>query len=192
MANKTDTDAVFVRGTDPQRLLDKLTREHIYNSRYWKEYCFGVSTANVATLATELRYVGGLFGPMRKPTPFICLLLKLLQLGPERDVIQEFVTQPHFKYATVLSLFYLRLVGDAADTYKTLEGSLSDYRKIAVRLDSGDFELKFVDQITEELLTKDELFGIRLPILQRRHILVELGLRARLSSLQQEGSSPGS
>lgn len=183
MANRTDTDTKFVRGTDPQRLVDKLTREKIYNSRFWKECCFGVSVADVAKLSTDLRYAGGMYGHLRKPTPFMCLLLKLLQLGPERDVVGEFLIQPHFKYGTLLALLYLRLVGDAIDIYRTLENYLSDYRKIAMRLDSGGFELTHIDQITDRLLRDDAIFGTRLPTLQRRHVLKELGLGHRVSSL---------
>jgi pre-mRNA-splicing factor 38A len=183
MANQTDADALRVHGTNPQFLIEKLTRERIYSSRYWREQCFGVSTENVVALAADLTHVGGLYGNARKPAPFICLALKLLQLGPTRDVVQEFLTQPHFKYATILAAFYLRIVGDAVDVYSTLEPLLADYRKLVVRVGSGDFELTNLDSVVDSLLVDEDVFGIKLPRIQHRHTCVELGLPPRTSAL---------
>lgn len=45
----------------------------------------------------ELRYIGGIYAGNIKPTPFLCLTLKLLQLQPEKDIIIEFIRQEDFK-----------------------------------------------------------------------------------------------
>lgn len=45
----------------------------------------------------ELKYVGGVFGGNIKPTPFICLTLKMLQIQPEKDIIVEFIKNEDFK-----------------------------------------------------------------------------------------------
>lgn len=58
--------------------------------------CF--STAElVVDKAMELKYVGGVFGGNIKPTPFLCLALKMLQIQPEKDIIVEFIKNEDFK-----------------------------------------------------------------------------------------------
>lgn len=43
MANKTVKDAKTIHGTNPQYLIEKIIRTRIYESRYWKEECFGLT-----------------------------------------------------------------------------------------------------------------------------------------------------
>lgn len=43
MANRTVKDAVTVKGTNPQYLIEKIIRSRIYESKYWKENCFALS-----------------------------------------------------------------------------------------------------------------------------------------------------
>ena len=43
MANTTDPLARSVHGTNPQNLVEKITRAKIYDMPFWKEKCFGVS-----------------------------------------------------------------------------------------------------------------------------------------------------
>lgn len=45
----------------------------------------------------DLRYVGGIYGGNVKPTPFLCLTLKLLQLQPDKEIIIEFLKQEDYK-----------------------------------------------------------------------------------------------
>lgn len=57
------------------------------------------STAElVVDKAMELKYVGGVFGGNIKPTPFLCLTLKMLQIQPEKDIIVEFIKNEDFKW----------------------------------------------------------------------------------------------
>ena len=48
--------------------------------------------------AMELRYIGGVYGGNIKPTPFLCLVLKMLQIQPEKDIVVEFISQQDCKY----------------------------------------------------------------------------------------------
>ena len=48
--------------------------------------------------AMQLRYVGGVFGGNVKPSPFLCLVLKMLQIQPDKDIIVEFISQQDFKW----------------------------------------------------------------------------------------------
>lgn len=86
-----------VHGTDPQNLVEKIVRERIYDSMYWKEQCFGLTAELLLDRAVELTYVGGVYGGNQKPTPFICLLLKLLQLQPDTRIIHAFINEGQYK-----------------------------------------------------------------------------------------------
>jgi pre-mRNA-splicing factor 38A len=54
---------------------------------YWKEKCFGVSAAALVDLAMELREFGGVYGGTGKCTNFLCLVLKMLQIQPEKEIV---------------------------------------------------------------------------------------------------------
>ncbi len=58
-------------------------------------------------------HVGGTYGGARSPTPFMCLLLKMLQLQPEKDIVVEFIINDDYKYVRILGAMYLRLTGKA-------------------------------------------------------------------------------
>ena len=45
--------------------------------------------------AMDLRYIGGHFGGNIKPTPFLCLVLKMLQIQPDKEIIVEFIRNDH-------------------------------------------------------------------------------------------------
>jgi hypothetical protein len=46
----------------------------------------------------ELKYVSGAYGGSVKPSPFLCLVLKLLQLQPELDIVLEYIKNEDFRY----------------------------------------------------------------------------------------------
>ena len=169
MANRTDPLAAQLSGQDPQNLIEYITRQKIYDSRYWKETCFGLTVADVLEKAGELETVGGL------PTPFLSLLLKLLQLNTETELIIEgFIEQEQFKYARALGAVYLRLTGRPADIYETLEPLYSDHRKLRY-WQSPYWSIKHMDELVHDLLTQSFVAGITLPRLPSRKILEEAG-----------------
>jgi len=135
--NTTDPLAATVHGTNPQNLIEKITRLKVYASLYWKEHCFGLTAETLVDRAMGIQYFGGTFGGLSKPTKFLCLVLKMLQLQPEKEIIIEFIKNPDFKYVRVLGAFYLRLVGRPVDIYKYLELLYNDYRKIRHRTKQG-------------------------------------------------------
>lgn len=53
MANRTVKDANSIHGTNPQYLVEKIIRTRIYESKYWKEECFGL-TGEYSKLASRL------------------------------------------------------------------------------------------------------------------------------------------
>ena len=176
MANVTDPLIRSIQGTDPQNLLEYITRQKIYDSRYWKEECFGLTVVDVLEkAATGLTCVGGAVGPNQQPTKFLCLTLKLLQLQPETiTILQDFIAQDHFKYVRALGSFYLRLTGRPADIYEALEPLYGDSSKLKLR-ETHQWKLTYMDQVVHQLLTEPYFVGITLPRLPAR------------TTLQQEG-----
>lgn len=65
----------------PQNLMEKIVRNKIYQTTYWKEHCFGLSAEALVDKAVDLKAAGGCSGGFGKPTPFLCLVLKMLQVG---------------------------------------------------------------------------------------------------------------
>uniref|UniRef100_A0A8C8VUW7 Pre-mRNA-splicing factor 38A n=1 Tax=Peromyscus maniculatus bairdii TaxID=230844 RepID=A0A8C8VUW7_PERMB len=177
MANRTVKDAHSIHGTNPQYLVEKIIRTRIYESRYWKEECFGLTAELVVDKAMELRFVGGVYGGNIKPTPFLCLTLKMLQIQPQKDII----------YVRMLGALYMRLTGTAIDCYKYLEPLYNDYRKIKSQNRNGEFELMHVDEFIDELLHSERVCDIILPRLQKRYVLEEAEqLEPRVSALEED------
>lgn len=194
----------LIRGQNPALLFEKGVRDRITESYYWKEQCFGLNAATLCDRAAELKFIGGTTGIMGKPTPFLCLAFKLLQLVPERAIILEYLNfradeqegdgvaedngnaagegdlnaagkLGDFKYLRCLAAFYIRLAWEPVDIYKTLEPLLTDYRKIKRRL-KETFTLTHVDQFIDDLLTKDRMCATSLWKLPTRANLEDLEL----------------
>jgi pre-mRNA-splicing factor 38A len=81
----------LIRGQNPALLFEKGVRERIVESMYWKEQCFGLNAATLCDRAAELNFIGGTYGLNGKPTPFICLAFKLMQLVPPKEIILEYL-----------------------------------------------------------------------------------------------------
>lgn len=187
MANRTDPDAPPAHGQDPQLLVPHITRTRVYETLYWNTFCFGASAAGVVHLAARLRYIGGTFGPTQTPSAFLCLLQKLLQLGPEEAIVDAYVSQTEFKYARLLGAFYTRVVGRGRRVYEAIEPLLGDWRKVVVRDAAGAFAVVRVDELVERFLRQGEVFGVKLPRLPERGLLEETErLPKRVSALPKE------
>ena len=102
MAKRTVKDAQTIKGTNPQYLVEKIIRSRIYDCKYWKEECFALTSELLVDKAMELRYVGGVYAGNIKPTPFLCLILKMLQIQPQKDIIIEFIRNEDFKCVRAL------------------------------------------------------------------------------------------
>ncbi|XP_015123690.1 pre-mRNA-splicing factor 38A [Diachasma alloeum] len=187
MANRTVKDAKSIRGTNPQYLVEKIIRSRIYDSKYWKEECFALTAELLVDKAMELRYIGGVFGGNVKPTPFICLILKMLQIQPEKDIIVEFIKNEEFKYVRALGALYMRLTGTSLDCYKYLEPLFNDNRKLRQQNKQGQFELIHMDEFIDNLLREERSCDVILPRIQKRHVLEENNeLEAKVSALEDD------
>ncbi|KAM0754574.1 PRP38-domain-containing protein [Meredithblackwellia eburnea MCA 4105] len=183
MANTTVAGAKSIHGTNPQYLIEKVIRSRIYDSIYWKEHCFALNSATVIDNAIKLDYIGGTYAN-QKPTEFLCLVLKLLQLQPEREIILEYLRAEEFKYLRALAAFYVRLTFDALNAYEILEPLLDDYRKLRQRSMDGSYSLTTVDEFADQLLHGERVCEVQLPRLTQRKVLEETeGLAPRKSKL---------
>lgn len=199
----------LVRGVNPITLFEKAVRDRITDSYYWKEQCFGLNAATLCDRAIELTSIGGTYGISQKPTPFLCLAFKMLQLAPNKHIVLEYLnfTDPgsdeenpedaevngevikgkgDFKYLRALAAFYIRLTFEAAEIYKHLEPLLLDYRKLKRRM-RENYVLTNMDQFIDDLLTKDRVCATSLWKLPSRQMLEDLDLlEERVSPLADE------
>ena len=184
-----------IHDQNPAHLLEKAVRDRIVDSYYWKEQCFAINEATLCDRAVDMTFIGGTYG-QQKPTPFLCLTLKLLQLMPERNIVLEYLHQDEFKYLSALAAFYVRLTFDSKDVYTTLEPLLADYRKLRRRTRDGGYALTYLDQFIDDLLTKERVCATSLRKLPPRTILEDLGqldlrdspLGAELDDLDRDDS----
>ena len=178
--------ALAPNGLNPATIMEKAVRERIVESYFWKEQCFGVNEADVVDrVVSHVSFVGGVSGVTQKPSPFLCLAFKLLQLAPSDDVLTEYLRfgGEKFKYLRALALFYVRLTRPAAEVYKTLEPFFEDRRKLRRRGRAGA-SLTFVDEFVDDLLVKERVCATSLWKMPAREVLEDLEvLGARVSPL---------
>ncbi|KAK4102162.1 PRP38-domain-containing protein [Parathielavia hyrcaniae] len=173
-------------GLNPATIMEKAVRERIVDSYFYKEQCFGVNEADIVDRVVEhVDFIGGVTGTVQKPTPFLCLAFKLLQLAPGDDVVDEYLRHggDRFKYLRALAVFYVRLTRPDRDVYARLEPFLEDRRKLRRKGKSGT-SLTYMDEFVDDLLTKDRVCSTSLWKMRRRDILEDLEiLEPRVSPL---------
>ncbi|KAH9969768.1 PRP38 family-domain-containing protein [Russula dissimulans] len=197
MANTTVRGAQAIHGQNPQFLVETVIRNRIYESAYWKEHCFALTAESLIDPAIKVRSVGGVYGN-QKPTEFVCLLLKLLQIQPEKEILIEYLQADEFKYLRALAAIYIRMTFGAIEVYEILEPLLKDYRKLRYRSQAG-YYLTYMDEFVDQLLNEERVCDIILPRIPKRTVLEENGeLVPRQSSLldamegrDEEGSRRG-
>ncbi|KAI1460220.1 PRP38-domain-containing protein [Annulohypoxylon moriforme] len=170
--------ALAPNGLNPATIMEKAVRERIVDSYFWKEQCFGVNEADIIDRVVDhVSFIGGTSGVTQKPTPFLCLAFKLLQLAPDDAILDEYLSYggEKFKYLRALACFYVRLTRRAERVYTTLEPFLEDKRKLRRKGRAGT-SLTFVDQFVDDLLTKDRVCATSLWQMPKREILEDLEL----------------
>jgi pre-mRNA-splicing factor 38A len=173
-------------GLNPATIMEKPVRERIIDSYYWKDSCFALNEAKlVSRVVRDVTFIGGTYGDAQRPSPFLCLAFKLLQLGPGDDVVREYLGYggEKFKYLRALACFYVRMTRRAKDVYLFLEPYLEDRRKLKRRTRMGS-SLTFVDQFVDDLLTKERVCATSLWKMPAREILEDMEvLEPRVSPL---------
>ncbi|KAI0467458.1 PRP38 family-domain-containing protein [Xylaria cf. heliscus] len=170
--------ALAPNGLNPATIMEKAVRERIVDSYFWKEQCFGLNEADIVDrVASHVSFVGGTYGDAQKPSPFLCLAFKLLQLAPADDVLDAYLRHggQRFKYLRALACFYVRLTRRAERVYVLLEPFLEDRRKLRRRGRAGA-ALTFVDAFVDDLLNKERVCATSLWQMPKREILEDLDL----------------
>ncbi|CAD7971856.1 unnamed protein product [Amoebophrya sp. A25] len=159
MANRANKDAKSVHSVqNPMLLLSNIVRPKILEDTFWKEFCFALNAADVVDVCIDhVRCVGATYGGRRRPSKFLCLLLKLLQLQPDLEIIKAYVAQKEFRYLRCLGATYLRMVGDPETIYTTLEPWFSDARRVCKRNIDGSITITHMDAFLHELLWERQL-----------------------------------
>jgi pre-mRNA-splicing factor 38A len=193
----------LIHGQSPALLFEKAVRDRVTTSLYWMEQCYGLNEATLCDRAVELNFIGGTYGAVGKPTPFLCLAFKMCQLVPDKEIVLEYLNwadedeedekqetkdetkvngshdspekKGSFKYLRALAAFYIRLAWEPVEVYKTLEPLLKDYRKLKRRVREG-FSLSYMDQFIDDLLTKERVCATSLQKLPKRDTLEDLDL----------------
>lgn len=168
--------ALAPNGLNPSTIMEKAVRDRIIDSYFYKEQCFALNEADIVDRVVEhVSFVGGTYGDSQKPSPFLCLAFKLLQLAPSDDVLKEYMGLggEEFKYLRALACFYVRLTRRAGDVYAMLEPYLEDYRKLRRKGRAGT-KMSHVDEFVDELLVGDRVCGTSLWKMPKREVLEDL------------------
>lgn len=177
--------ATTIHHINPAELIEKIIRERIYESFYWKEQCFGLNAATICDKIVVLKFIGGQYAN-QKVTPFLCLVFKLIQIQPPPEIVREYLVQDDFKYLRAVAAFYIRLFFKPQDVFLLLEPYLTDYRKLRIRKQSG-ISLTYIDEFIDALLTQERVCDIALPRMTSRTVLEDQGkLEPRESALASE------
>ncbi|OWB86811.1 hypothetical protein B5S33_g5525 [[Candida] boidinii] len=207
--SSTDRDVLYVdrglasnvkkiHGINPVLLIEKILREIILDSLYWKKDCFNLNSLTILDQIVDIKLIGTYSNSNKtRPTKFICLLLKLLQLQPDKDIINYLLVQKDFKYLTALAALYIRVTYDSTDVYTLLEPLLNDRRKLIIidgkstKLDAFKSttitSITYMDEYIDNLLNNSKFIDLMLPRLLPRLQLEDQDLiEPRESELQSE------
>ncbi|KAI6780914.1 uncharacterized protein J7T54_003055 [Emericellopsis cladophorae] len=174
-------------GLNPATIMEKAVKDRIVDSYFYKEQCFALNEADIVDRVVDhVSFVAGTLGGTQRPSPFLCLAFKLLELAPSEAILDMYLAYggEKFKYLRALACFYLRLTRPAKDVYAKLEPYLEDRRKLRRKNRQGT-SLTYIDEFVDDLLTKDRICATSLWKMPKREILEDLGqLEERISPLQ--------
>ena len=121
-----------------------------------------------------------------QPTDFICLFIKLLQLNPAEEIIDEYLSDPDLKYLRALTALFIRFAYPPEKIYTKLEKLFCDYKKLVI-LKSKGYAIIHMDEYIDSLLNDEHIFEISLPKIPKRSVLEENGsLQPYVSVLENE------
>lgn len=155
--------------------ISSILRDRVFSSIYWKGECFALDSETILDKAVLLDHIGTTYGGDRKATPFLCLLVKLLQIRPSTDIVLEYINNERFKYLTALGILYLRLTEPSVVVHKSIEHLYQDYRRIRIRNLDGSFGIIHLDELVEICLRKRRFLDLDLPYIQKREVLIKQG-----------------
>ena len=166
--------------------VELILRHRVFNCYYWKDKCFGLTSETIIDKVMEIKYIGGMNHSSNQPTEFICLFIKLLQLNPSEEIIDEYLSDPDLKYLRALTALFIRFAYPPVKIYTKLEKLFCDYKKLVI-LKSKGYAIIHMDEYIDSLLNDEHIFEISLPKIPKRTILEENGsLKPYVSVLENE------
>ena len=166
--------------------VELILRNRVFNSYYWKEKCFGLTSETIIDKILELKYIGGMNHSSNQPTDFICLFIKMLQLNPSEEIVDEYLSDPDLKYLRALTALFIRFAYPPAKIYTKLEKLYCDYKKLVI-LKSKGYAIIHMDEYIDSLLNEEHIFEISLPKIPKRSVLEDNGeLNPYISVLENE------
>ena len=167
-------------------LVEPIIRHRVFNCYYWKDKCFGLTSETIIDKVLEIKYIGGMNHSSNQPTDFICLFIKLLQLNPAEEIIDEYLSDPDLKYLRALTALFIRFAYPPVKIYTKLEKLYCDYKKLVI-LKSKGYAIIHMDEYIDSLLNGENIFELSLPKIPKRSVLEENGsLQPYVSVLENE------
>ena len=121
-----------------------------------------------------------------QPTDFICLFIKMLQLNPSEEIVDEYLSDPDLKYLRALTALFIRFSYPPVKIYTKLEKLFCDYKKLVI-LKSKGYAITHMDEYIDSLLNDEHIFEISLPKIPKRSVFEENGsLQPYVSVLENE------
>lgn len=167
-------------------LVESIVRHRIQDSLFYKTHLFLANELTILdTVVAQVHYIGGTDAGGR-PSPFLCCLLRLLELEPLQEILQLYLTQKgfnQFKYLTALTLLYCRLVQKPSAFYALYDEYIKDYRKLRMALKLPDFsnatpvhyKLTYMDEWVDMLAEEGRVVDLIMPYMAPRQSYVERG-----------------
>lgn len=104
MANRTVSDARTVKGTNPQYLIEKISRSRIYESKYWKEQCFALT--GMLKLRDFMQHILKIRLCMFWNSHVHCTLLSLTTI---QDFCVSIISIEYLLYSLTFSLIFISI-----------------------------------------------------------------------------------
>ncbi|CAH6721785.1 putative pre-mRNA-splicing factor 38 [[Candida] jaroonii] len=119
-----------------------------------------------------------------RPSPFICCLLRLLEINPSSEILKIYLNQNKFKYLTALVLMFIRMTKRPEEVYNLFDNYITNFSKLRIQLNDPQFingipksfSLCHVDEFVDDLLTKKRVVDVILPRLVPRQFLIDKGI----------------
>lgn len=179
-------------------LIETIVRNRIKDTIFYKQYLYLTNEQTILpVIVNHVKYISGLDANNR-PGPFLCCLLRLLEISPSSIIIQIYLNQTNFKYLTALILLYIRMTYKSHEVYSITDPYFSNFSRLKVQLSSPKFhngiavnyDFTFMDVFVDELLHNDRVVDILLPRMESRLDLMDKGVLGQrqyfITSLEEE------
>lgn len=192
------------------KLVEPIVRHRVQDSLFYKQYLHLTNEQTILNVIVDhVQFVGGTDSGNR-PSPFLCCLVRLLEIEPSSEIMELYLTQNgfnEFKYLTALSLVYCRMVR-GSNFFELYDRYITDFRKL--RFQDKQFQvingvpvhysIKCMDELVDDLIESERVVDIKIPHLAPRLFYVlrgeatprvygDLGLENVQSSAEADESS---